>query len=227
MDPGITIGVVFALYVLGMLGIGLAGFRRTNTLEDYLLAGRGLGPFVAALSACASDMSGWLLMGLPGAIFAAGLGQVWIGVGLLVGSYLNWLFVAGPLRRESARLGALTISGYFEKRFPTRTRSLRLVTAIVILAFFLIYTAAGLVAGGKLFEGVFGLDYQLAVLVGAVAIIVYTSLGGFIAVCWTDAVQGVLMIGALVAVPVLAISAAGGGGAWVDAVRTASPTSLS
>jgi sodium/proline symporter len=227
MDAGITIGVVFALYVVAMLGIGLAGFRRTNTLEDYLLAGRGLGPFVAALSACASDMSGWLLMGLPGAIFAAGLGQVWIGVGLLVGSYLNWLLVAGPLRRESARLGALTISGYFEKRFPSRTRSLRLVTAIVILAFFLIYTAAGLVAGGKLFEGVFGLDYRLAVLVGAVAIIVYTAMGGFIAVCWTDAVQGVLMIGALVAVPLLAISAAGGGMAWIDSVRAASPASLS
>ena len=216
MSAGIVIAVVFILYILGMLAIGFVGFRRTKTLTDYLLAGRRLGPLVAALSACASDMSGWLLMGLPGAVFAAGLGEIWIGVGLVVGSYLNWLLVAGPLRRESARLGALTISDYFEKRFADRKRGLRLITAAVILVFFMIYTTAGLVAGGKLFEGVFGLDYRVAVAVGTLAIIIYTSMGGFIAVCWTDAVQGVLMIAALVLVPCLAIVEAGGLEGWFD-----------
>ena len=227
MDSGTIIGIVFIIYITAMLGIGFIGLRRTKTLADYLLAGRNLGPFVAALSACASDMSGWLLMGLPGAIFAAGLGQVWIGIGLLVGSYLNWLLVAGPLRRESERLHALTISGYFEKRFSARPRSLRLVTAIVILVFFLIYTAAGLVAGGKLFEAVFGMDYRLAVLIGALVIVAYASLGGFMAVCWTDAIQGVLMIVALIAAPWLAIRAVGGFGSWLPLVREASPTALS
>lgn len=226
VSASITIGIVFFLYILAMLAIGLAGFRRTKTLADYLLAGRRLGPVVTALSACASDMSGWLLMGLPGAVFAAGLGQVWIGVGLLAGSYLNWLLVARPLRRESARLGALTISDYFERRFAARTRSLRLITAVVILVFFMIYTTAGLVAGGKLFEGVFGLDYRLAVLVGTLAIMIYTSMGGFIAVCWTDAVQGLFMIGALVAVPCLAIRSAGGAGEWLRLVRESSPAAL-
>jgi len=227
MSPDITIAVVFVCYLVTMLGIGFAGLRRTKTLADYLLAGRNLGPLVAALSACASDMSGWLLMGLPGAVLAAGLGQVWIGVGLLAGSYLNWLIVARPLRNESARLKALTISDYFERRFNTHPGALRLLTAIVILVFFLIYTSAGLVAGGKLFEGVFGMDYRLAVLVGALAIIVYTSMGGFLAVCWTDTVQGLLMLAALLVVPFLAVRAAGGFGDWLTATRDASPGALS
>ena len=226
MPANIIIAVVFVVYILAMLAIGIAGFRRTRTLADYLLAGRRLGPTVAALSACASDMSGWLLMGLPGAVFAAGVGQVWIGVGLLVGSYLNWLIVARPLRRESARLGALTISDYFERRFDAKSRSLRLLTAAVILIFFMIYTTAGLVAGGKLFEGVFGLNYRIAVVVGTLAIILYTSIGGFIAVCWTDAVQGLLMAGALLAVPLLAIHSADGCAQWLRTVREASPAAL-
>ena len=226
MHGNVTIGIVFGLYMLAMLGIGWLGFRRTRTLADYLLAGRRLGPFTTALSACASDMSGWLLMGLPGAVFAAGLGQVWIGVGLLVGSYLNWLLVARPLRRRSAELGALTVSDYFERRFEDRSRTLRVLTAAVILVFFMIYTTAGLVAGGKLFQGVFGIDYRLAVLAGTVAIIIYTSIGGFIAVCWTDAVQGMLMIGALVTVPWLAVQAAGGWSGWVGALRAAAPNAL-
>ncbi len=226
MSSGITISVVFAIYILAMLAIGLVGFRRTKTLPDYLLAGRRLGPVVAALSACASDMSGWLLMGLPGAIFAAGLGQIWIGVGLLAGSYLNWLLVARRLRKESVRLGSLTVSDYFEKRFQAHPRGLRLITAMFFLAFFMIYTAAGLVAGGKLFQGVFGLDYRLAVLAGTAAIILYTSLGGFIAVCWTDAIQGLLMICALVAVPFLAIRQAGGYTDWLQTLREAAPMAL-
>jgi len=226
MTRSVVIGVVFALYIVGMLIIGVFGYRRTRTLLDYLLGGRRIGPFVAALSACASDMSGWLLMGLPGAVFAVGVSQVWIGVGLLAGSYLNWLLVAGPLRRESRRLGAMTISDYFERRFSDGTRTLRLLTAVVILVFFLIYTVAGLVAGGKLFEAVFGIDYRIAVVVGALTIILYTSIGGFIAVCWTDAVQGMLMVAALVVVPWMAVRAVGGWSACTEAVRASSPGML-
>jgi len=227
MGESAVISAVFILYVLGMLVIGLFGFRRTKTLLDYLLAGRRLGAFVTALSACASDMSGWLLMGLPGAVFAAGLSEAWIGIGLLAGSYLNWLLVAKRLRRESARLGAMTISDYFERRFADATRTLRLLTAVVIMAFFLIYTTAGLVAGGKLFEGVFGVDYRLAVVLGALVIIIYASIGGFIAVCWTDAVQGLLMLGALIAVPWMAATAVGGWSLCSEAARQVSPHALS
>ena len=140
MTDQVIISAVFVLYIGAMLFIGFIGFRGTKTLLDYLLGGRRIGAFVAALSACASDMSGWLLMGLPGAIFAAGLSEAWIGIGLLVGSYLNWLIVAKPLRRESERLGAMTVSDYFEFRFNDASRALRLITAVVILVFFMIYT---------------------------------------------------------------------------------------
>jgi sodium/proline symporter len=215
------ITIVFVLYVALMIGVGLVAYRRTHDLSDYLLGGRKMGAFVSAMSAGASDMSGWLLMGLPGAIFVAGLSEAWIGIGLLAGSYLNWLIVARPLRRESERLNALTISDYFEFKFNSRT--LRVITAVVILAFFLIYTTSGLVAGGKLFRDVFGLDYTLAVLIETLAVIVYTAVGGFIAVCWTDAIQGVLMLAALLVVPVTALAAAGGFGALLTDVNAVSP----
>jgi sodium/proline symporter len=226
MTAKATIWAIFIVYILTMIGIGWFGFRRTSTLLDYLLGGRKMSAFVSALSACASDMSGWLLMGLPGAVFAAGLGQMWIAVGLCAGSYLNWLFVARPLRRESERLNAMTISDYFEHRFSDATRSLRLITAIVILVFFLINTVSGLVAGGKLFESVFGMDYKIAVFTGAFAITVYTMMGGFIAVCLTDVVQGLLMLMALLVVPWMAVSAVGGVTAGVATIRNSAPELL-
>ena len=221
------IGTVFVLYILMMIGIGVYGYSKTNGLDDYLLGGRKMGAMVSALSACASDMSGWLLMGLPGAIFAAGLGQVWIGLGLLIGSYLNWLIIAKPLRIESERLGALTISEYFEKRFPNAKILLRLSTAIIILVFFILYTSSGLVASGKLFETVFGIDYTSAVVIGTLAIIVYISVGGFIAVCWTDAIQGLLMIVALFIVPILAIKTIGGTEEVITTIKNLNPNMLS
>ncbi len=220
------IAVVFILYVLMMIGVGVYGYTKTDGLEDYLLGGRKMGAFVSALSAGASDMSGWLLLGLPGAVFAAGLGELWIGIGLLVGSYLNWLIIAKPLRVESERLGAMTVSEYFEKRFPSGKIALRLVTAIIIIVFFLLYTASGLVASGKLFETVFGIDYSTSVVIGTLAIIVYVSVGGFIAVCWTDAIQGILMIGALVIVPMLAINVIGGWNEMFNVVSSANPNYL-
>ena len=211
------VGIVFVLYILMMIAVGVYGYSKTKNLDDYLLGGRKMGAFVSALSAGASDMSGWLLMGLPGAVFAAGLGELWIGVGLLIGTYFNWLLIARPLRMESERLGAMTVSEYFEKRFPVGKTALRLITAVIILVFFILYTASGLVASGKLFETVFEIDYATAVVIGTLAIIVYISVGGFIAVCWTDAIQGVLMIGALVIVPMLALNAIGG---WSETIST-------
>ena len=210
MSEEFIVGLLFCIYIAGMIGIGWLGYLRTSTLGDYLLGGRKMGAFVTALSAGASDMSGWLLMGLPGAVFAAGISEIWMGVGLLSGSYLCWLIVAAPLRRASEELGALTISDYFEFRFKDKSRVLRLLTAAFILFFFMIYTTAGLVAGGKLFNSIFSISYPVAVCVGAAAIIIYTMVGGFIAVCWTDVVQGILMALALVAVPILAVINGGG-----------------
>ena len=220
------IAIVFVLYILMMIGVGVYGYSKTKNLDDYLLGGRKMGAFVSALSAGASDMSGWLLMGLPGAIFAAGLGELWIGIGLLIGTYFNWLVIAKPLRVESERLGAMTVSEYFEKRFPVGKTALRLITAVIILVFFILYTASGLVASGKLFETVFGIDYTTAVVIGTLAIIVYISVGGFIAVCWTDAIQGVLMIGALVIVPMLAVNVIGGWSEVVAVVNSSNPELL-
>ena len=220
------IAIVFVLYILMMIGVGVYGYSKTKNLDDYLLGGRKMGAFVSALSAGASDMSGWLLMGLPGAIFAAGLGELWIGIGLLIGTYFNWLVIAKPLRVESERLGAMTVSEYFEKRFPVGKTALRLITAVIILVFFILYTASGLVASGKLFETVFGIDYTTAVVIGTLAIIVYISVGGFIAVCWTDAIQGILMIGALVIIPMLAVKVIGGWSEVVTAVNLRNPELL-
>lgn len=191
----------FAFYLAGMLGVGLWAYRRTRDLPDFLLGGRRLGRWVTALSAGASDMSGWLLLGLPGYAYAAGLEAGWIAAGLLAGTYLNWRFVAAPLRRDTQRAGdALTLPEFFARRLGGG-HLLRAAAALLILLFFMIYTSSGLVAGGKLFATVFGLPYHWAVLAGVIAILAYTFLGGFLAVCWTDLVQALLMALALVWVP--------------------------
>jgi len=198
----VVITVTFVLYLLLMLGIGLVAYKRTQDLSDYVLGGRKLGPVPAALSAGASDMSGWLLLGLPGFAMASGFNAFWLAGGLLAGTYLNWLIVAKRLRSYSFIADdALTLPAFFEKRFEDHSHLLRVVSAIFILIFFLFYTGSGLVAGGKLFNTVFGMDYQIAVVVGAVAVISYTLFGGFLAVSWTDVVQGLLMAGALLLVP--------------------------
>ena len=207
--------VSFVLYLAGMLALGVAAWRVTTTLSDYVLGGRRLGGCIAALSAGASGMSGWLLLGLPGAIFAHGLNQVWIAIGLSIGAYLNWTLVAGRLRRFSERAGnALTLSDYLEFRFDDRSRLLRLTSASVILVFFTIYAASGLVGGAVLFSTTFGLRYELALWTGALLIVSYTFIGGFLAVSWTDVVQGLLMLCALIIVPVAAVQELGG---WQEA----------
>ncbi|MBZ2167649.1 sodium/proline symporter PutP [Marinobacter sp. F4216] len=223
----VGISITFIAYILLMLGVGYVAWKRTSNLSDYILGGRSLGPMPSAISAGASDMSGWLLLGLPGYAYAAGYEAIWIAVGLLAGTWLNWLFVASRLRTYSQAAGdSLTLPSYFENRFHDNSRILRVVCAFFILMFFLFYTSSGLVAGGKLFETVFGLDYTVAVIVGTIAVVSYTFFGGFLAVTWTDVIQGLLMFAALLLVPIMAINADGGWGAATAAMEAKNPEFL-
>ncbi len=204
-STNIIILVAFGLYLLLMIAIGAAYMRSTSNAEDFFLGGRGLNSWIAALSAQASDMSGWLLMGLPGAVYAFGTGQIWIAVGLFIGTVLNWIFISRRLRRYTiAANNSLTLPEFFENRYRDKKRILLLVSSVMIVIFFLVYTASALAAGGKLFNTVFGLDYHLALFIGAAVILVYTFLGGFKAVCTTDFIQGMLMLIGLLVVPIIA-----------------------
>lgn len=202
--------VTFVVYFIFLLGIGFYFYRKSVSIEDYLLGGRGMGAWVTALSAQASDMSGWLLMALPGAIYLGGVGEIWIAIGLFVGTVLNWTLVSARLRVYTQKTNTITLPSFFEQRFGDRTGLLRAASAIIILIFFTIYASAQLVAAGKLFESTFKVQYQMAVIIGGVVIIAYTFLGGFLAVCWTDLFQGTLMVLALVIVPALAYLSVGG-----------------
>ncbi|MFL0356032.1 sodium/proline symporter PutP [Erythrobacter sp. GH1-10] len=212
--------VSLALYFILMIGIGLYAWRKsTDDSEGYLLAGRNLPPAVAALSAGASDMSGWLLLGLPGALYAAGLVEAWIGIGLFAGAVVNWFVVAPRLREQTESYGnSLTIPQFLSNRFPESATTLRVVSAIVIVVFFTVYTAAGLVGGGKLFETAFaGLlpnagmsDYMLGIVITCGIVLAYTMVGGFLAVSLTDFVQGVIMMVALVVMPLVVLFGPGG-----------------
>lgn len=195
----------FAAYLLLMIVIGAVYMKKTSNSEDYFLGGRGLNAWVAALSAQASDMSGWLLMGLPGAIYSLGTGQIWIAVGLFAGTVFNWVCISGRLRKYTIEANnSLTIPAYFENRFRDKKKILLLVSSVVIVVFFLVYTASALAAGGKLFNTVFGIDYHVALAIGAAVILCYTFMGGFMAVCVTDFVQGTLMLVGLLVVPIIA-----------------------
>ena len=210
-----------------MMLIGYFAYRRTKNLSDYILGGRRLGSWVTALSACASDMSGWLLLGLPGYAYAAGLEAGWIALGLLIGTYFNWRLVAARLRHYSVIAGnSQTLPEFFEHRFHDKSHLLRVVSAIFILLFFLFYTSSGLVAGGKLFNAVFALPYHWAVTVGALVIVMYTFVGGFLAVSWTDLFQGLLMAVVLLIVPVIAIASLGGWDSTLSTVSNTNPALL-
>lgn len=203
--------VTFCVYILGMVLIGFMAYRSTKNFDDYILGGRSLGALVTALSAGASDMSGWLLMGLPGAIFISGISESWIAIGLTLGAYLNWKIVAGRLRVQTEHHdNALTLPDFFASRFEDNSKILRVISALVILVFFTIYCASGIVAGARLFESTFGMSYETALWAGAAATIIYTFVGGFLAVSWTDTVQASLMIFALILTPVIVIFAVGG-----------------
>ncbi|MFU9137899.1 sodium/proline symporter PutP [Erwinia tasmaniensis] len=203
--------VTFCVYIFGMVLIGFIAWRSTKDFDDYILGGRSLGSVVTALSAGASDMSGWLLMGLPGAIFLSGISESWIAIGLTLGAWLNWKIVAGRLRVQTEHHdNALTLPDYFTSRFEDKSKLLRVISAVIILVFFTIYCASGIVAGARLFESTFGMSYETALWAGAAATILYTFVGGFLAVSWTDTVQASLMIFALILTPVIVISAVGG-----------------
>ncbi|MGW0821067.1 sodium/proline symporter PutP [Streptomyces sp. NPDC002845] len=214
----------FLVYVAAMIGTGVWAYTRTRTFTDFALGGRRLSAPVAALSAGASDMSGWLFLALPGAVYAAGIGAGWIAVGLVVGTYLNWLFVAPRLRTYTERAGnAVSLSAYLEERFEDRTRALRMVSASVTLVFFTVYVASGLVAGGLLFEHVFDVRFGLGVTLTALLIVIYSCLGGFLAVSLTHVMQGTLMFLALLVLPVIGVGALGGFGALRDALDNKAP----
>lgn len=193
-----------AIYMLGMLIIGYFGYKRTASLSDYMIGGRTLGPVVTALSAGASDMSGWLLLGLPGAMFSQGLSASWIVIGLTLGAYANWLYVAPRLRVFTEVAGnAMTIPEFFQNRFEDRTQILRLVSGLVILIFFTFYVSSGIVSGAVLFDNVLGLDYYTGLWVITGVVVAYTLFGGFLAVSWTDTVQGTIMFLALLIIPAI------------------------
>jgi sodium/proline symporter len=214
----------FAIYLIIMLGIGFLFSNKSSTLGDYYLGNRKMNKWVVALSAQASDMSGWLLMGLPGAVYVSGLSASWIGVGLVIGTYLNWKIVAKRLRTYShACNDSVTIPEFFSNRFHDNSGILRGVAALIILLFFLFYTVSGFVACTKLFTTTFGITPMVALIVGVIVIVSYTLLGGFMAVCWTDLIQGTLMFFAIVIVPALVIYQAGGWTSSINSLNEANP----
>ncbi|MGB4267891.1 MAG: sodium/proline symporter PutP [Spirochaetota bacterium] len=218
----ITTFITFGLYLILLLAIGVYYYNKSHDITDFILGGRKLGKFVMALSAQASDMSGWLLMGLPGAMYLYGMPAIWIAVGLLAGTYCNWKFVAKRLRVYTQITDSITLPTFFEDRFKDPTGLIRIISALIILIFFTIYLSSGFVASGKLFESMLGIEYHIAVLVGAGIILFYTSLGGFFAVSVTDVVQGSLMFFAIIIVPIVAMLHIGSFNAIIYAMQKAS-----
>jgi len=220
--------ISLTLYFITMLLIGLYSYRKsTSDVAGYMLGGRSLSPSVAALSAGASDMSGWMLMGLPGAMYITGMSSIWIAIGLVIGAFLNYLVVAPRLRTYTELANdSITLPDFFENRFNDKSRVLRIVSSIVIVVFFTLYTSSGIVAGGKLFESSFGLNYEIGLYVTAGVVVAYTMFGGFLAVSLTDFVQGCIMFIALVLVPVVAISEVGGVAEMQSTINTINPDLL-
>lgn len=214
-----------ALYMLILLAIGYYSYKRTNDVSDYMLGGRDLGPMVTALSAGASDMSGWMLMGLPGAVYTKGLCSLWIGIGLTIGAYFNYLLLAPRFRvyTEIAN-DSLTVPDYLENRFKDNSNMLRLISGVIILVFFTLYVSSGIVAGGKLFEDIFGFTYTAGVVVTLSIVVLYTYFGGFLAVSLTDFFQGCLMFISLIAVPAVTYITIGiEPGTFVNQVKAIDP----
>jgi len=220
--------ISLTLYFILMLGIGFYAYRKsTSDVSGYMLGGRSLSPSVAALSAGASDMSGWMLMGLPGAMYISGMSSLWIAIGLIIGAFLNYLIVAPRLRTYTEVANdSITLPDFFENRFKDKSRLLRVVSSVVIVVFFTLYTSSGIVAGGKLFESSFGLNYELGLYVTAGVVVAYTLFGGFLAVSLTDFVQGCIMFIALVLVPIVVINDVGGISAMQASVAKINPDLL-
>ncbi|KMK75292.1 sodium/proline symporter PutP [Alkalihalobacillus pseudalcaliphilus] len=211
--------ITFIFYMIVLLAFGLYAYFKTKDLSDYVLGGRKLGGGTAALSAGASDMSSWLLLGLPGAIYLGGMNEIWLAVGLAIGAYLNWQFLAKRLRLYTEKANdSITLPDFFENRFRDDSKALRVISAIIILVFFTFYSSSGLVGGALLFQSSFGMSYTQALWIGALVIVSYTFIGGFLAVSWSDLFQGTLMFLALVIVPVVAITEIGGWNETVQAI---------
>ncbi|PLR99226.1 sodium/proline symporter PutP [Bacillus sp. T33-2] len=219
--------ISICIYMAGMLLIGGYAYRKTSNLTDYMLGGRSLGPAVTALSAGAADMSGWLLMGLPGGIYATGLADAWIAIGLTIGAYLNWMLV-GPRLRSYTQVAndSITIPSYLENRFKDSTKLLRIVSAVVILVFFTFYVSSGMVSGAVFFENSFDLNYLTGLLIVSAVVVAYTLFGGFLAVSWTDFIQGLMMLIALLLVPILGFAKTGGPAETFDTIRAIDPALL-
>ena len=205
-----TTTTTFIVYIFSMLVIGIIAARSTSTLNDYVLGGRKLGRVITGLSAGASDMSGWLLMGVPGAVFTSGIAVAWMPIGLTIGQWCNFKFVAARLRSFTQNASeALTLPDYFAARFKDKYRITASVSSMIILIFFVVYCGSGMVSGARLFEQTFQMDYHNALLIGAVSTILYVCIGGFLAVSWTDAVQATLMIFALIITPIIIVTDCG------------------
>ncbi|MBS7344979.1 MAG: sodium/proline symporter PutP [Caryophanon sp.] len=216
------------IYMIAMVAIGWYAYKKTTNLTDYMLGGRGLGPAVTALSAGAADMSGWLLMGLPGAIYLSGMVEAWIAIGLTIGAYLNWMFVAPRLRvYTQVTKDSITIPSYLDNRLRDQTKLLRIASGIIILIFFTFYVSSGMVSGGKFFESSFGFDYHVGLIVVSLVVVGYTLFGGFLAVSYTDFLQGLIMVIALIAVPAFGIFLTGGIGETIDSIKAVNPEHLS
>ncbi|AFQ45899.1 sodium/proline symporter [Desulfosporosinus meridiei DSM 13257] len=219
--------IAIIIYMIGMLGIGYYSYRKTTDLSDYMLGGRNLGPAVTALSAGASDMSGWLMLGLPGAMFAQGISASWIVIGLTLGAYLNWLYVAPRLRTYTELANnSITIPAFIGNRFEDNSRILRLVSGFVIIVFFTFYVSSGLVSGAVLFQNSFNVDYHLGLWVVGGVVVAYTLFGGFLAVSITDFVQGLIMVTTLVMVPLITIQASGGFQTSINTIHSLNPAYL-
>lgn len=225
MSHDINVLAAFILYLIVMMGVGIYFYRRTNDMADYILGSRKLGAWVASMSAEASDMSGWMLMGLPGYAYVAGLNAGWIALGLGLGTLANWKFVAARLRQYTELANnSLTLPDFLQNRYRDESNLLRIIPAVFILIFFVIYTSSGFVAGGKLFETIFGLPYVWALLLGAFVVVFCTFIGGFLAVCWTDFIQGIMMFFAILIVPTMGAAALGGAGETAGAIYAINPT---
>ncbi len=217
----ICILIAIVAYLAVVIIVGIICSKKNESVDDFYLGGRKLGPFVTAMSAEASDMSGWLLMGLPGLVYLCGIAEAsWTAIGLAVGTYINWLVLAKRLRNYSSKINAITVPDFFAKRFKDNTNILIAVAAVLIIIFFIPYTASGFSTCGKLFGSLFGIDYHIAMVISAVVIVAYTSLGGFLAASTTDFIQSIIMSIALVVVLVFGIHVAGGWNAVTDNAKS-------
>ena len=220
--------IAMIVYFVALIIIGIFAYNRTKSLDDYMLGGRDLNPTVAALSAGAADMSGWLLMGLPGALYLSGIVEGWIAIGLTLGQWANWKWVAPRLRSYTqVAKNSITVPTFLGNRTHDISHSVSVVAGLVIFVFFTLYVSSGMVAGGTFFETAFGLDYHLGMTIVSGVVVLYTLVGGFLAVSWTDMVQGIMMVAALLLVPIVGTVAVGGLGEVADAVTATNPDFLS